>query len=172
METLRSVRRHQVAEIARAMKPEELAAFHAAYHWCFAGGMQSVFIQDANSLIIKTAELVEILTHLKMRFPAIQRITSYARSHTLARKSVEELRDLRDAGLNRIHVGLESGSDEILKRVRKGVTKQIHVEAGIRVKEAGIELSEYFMPGLGGRALSEENALPVKSRAKWSKVWK
>lgn len=159
VETLRNVRRHEIAKIAEAMKSEDLPAFHAAYHWCFVGGMQSVFLQDANSLIIKTAELVEILKHLKMRFPAVRRITSYARSHTLARKSVEELRALREAGLNRIHVGLESGSDEILKRVRKGVTQTMHVQAGRRVKEAGIELSEYFMPGLGGKALSQENAV-------------
>ncbi|MCP4663578.1 MAG: radical SAM protein [bacterium] len=159
VERLRNVRRHEVGDVAKAVEPDAQPAFAAAYQWCFVGGLKSVFIQDANSLIIKTAELVEILNHLTMRFPAVKRITSYARSHTLARRTAEELQALRDAGLNRIHVGLESGSDEILKRVRKGVTKEMHIQAGRKVKKAGIELSEYFMPGLGGRALSEENAL-------------
>jgi hypothetical protein len=89
----------------------------------------------------------------------VKRITSYARSHTLARISDERLRQLKEAGLNRIHVGLESGSDKILKYVNKGSTKEQHIKAGLNVKKAEIELSEYIMPGLGGKTLSELNAL-------------
>ena len=73
--------------------------------------------------------------------------------------SVEDLIALREAGLTRIHVGLESGSNLVLKMVRKGASKDIHVQAGLKVKEAGMELSEYIMPGLGGRGLSEEHAV-------------
>jgi len=133
-------------------------AFKAALNWV-SGGMRSVFIQDANSLIIKPLDLVEILTHLKTRFPWVERITSYARSHTIARISDNHLKAIRDAGLNRIHIGLESGSDTVLKMVQKGVTKKTHIKAGLKVKKAGMELSEYVMPGLGGRAYSEEHAL-------------
>lgn len=149
------------SDITKAMEnlsEAESPAFHAALHW-FAGGLKSVFIQDANSLIIKPSELADILKHLKNRFPWVERITSYARSSTVARISDEDLKAIRDAGLNRIHIGLESGSDKVLEMVRKGVTKEKHIQAGLKVKRAGMELSEYVMPGLGGVALSQEHAL-------------
>lgn len=133
-------------------------AFNAALNWV-AGGMQSVFIQDANSLIIKPSDLVTILAHLKMRFPWIERITSYARSHTIARISDNDLKAIKTAGLNRIHIGLESGSDNVLKMTQKGVTKETHIKAGLKVRKAGMELSEYVMPGLGGKVFSEEHAV-------------
>ena len=133
-------------------------AFNAALNW-FAGGMNSVFIQDADSLIIKPSNLVEILIHLKKQFPWVERVTSYARSHTIARIKDPDLKAIRDAGLNRIHIGLESGSDKVLKMVKKGVTKETHVKAGLKVKKAGMELSEYIMPGLGGREYSKIHAL-------------
>ncbi len=133
-------------------------AFNAALNW-FAGGMNSVFIQDANSLIIKPSSLVEILIHLKKHFPWVERVTSYARSHTIARIKDSDLKAIRDAGLNRIHIGLESGSDKVLKMCKKGVTKETHVKAGLKVKKAGMELSEYIMPGLGGREYSKIHAL-------------
>jgi hypothetical protein len=133
-------------------------AFNAALNWA-RDGMRSVFIQDANSLVIKPSDLVEILTHLKTRFPWVERITSYARSHTIARISDDNLKAIRDAGLNRIHIGLESGSDTVLKMTQKGVTKETHIKAGLKVKKAGMELSEYVMPGLGGKAYSKEHAV-------------
>jgi len=137
---------------------DEEAAFHAALNW-FSNGMKSIFIQDANSLIIKPAHMVRILTHLKKCFPQIKRITSYARSHTIARISQEDLKTIRSAGLNRIHIGLESGSDEVLKLMKKGATQNDHINAGLKVKNANMELSEYVMPGLGGKELSEKHAL-------------
>ncbi|MFP4533203.1 MAG: radical SAM protein [Desulfobacterales bacterium] len=136
----------------------ERQAFMAALNW-YAAGMESVFLQDANSLIIKPQNMIEILRHLRERFPQIVRITSYARSHTVTRIKDEELKEMRSAGLNRIHIGLESGSDEVLDMVRKGTTKEKHIKAGQKVVRAGIELSEYIMPGLGGRALSRTHAL-------------
>ena len=133
-------------------------AFNAALNWA-RDGMRSVFIQDANSLIIKPSDFVEILTHLKMRFPWVERITSYARSHTIARISDDNLKAIKNAGLNRIHIGLESGSDNVLKMTQKGVSKETHIKAGLKVKKAGMELSEYVMPGLGGNAYSKEHAV-------------
>ena len=131
--------------------------FNAALSW-FSGGMRSVFLQDANSLIIKPPDLLEILLYLKMRFPWVERITSYARSHTIARIKDRDLKSFKDAGLNRIHIGLESGSDRVLKMAKKGGTKETHIKAGLKVKKAGMELSEYIMPGLGGKAYSEVHA--------------
>jgi len=133
------------------------AAMHAAYHFV-AGGMKSIFLQDGNSLIIKPDDLITILRHLTLTFPGVERITSYARSHTIARISDENLQKMAEAGLNRIHIGMESGSDAVLKRVKKGVDKATQITAGQKVKRAGMELSEYIMPGLGGKALSENHA--------------
>lgn len=146
-----------VRDLAPYVRADEENAFYAALNW-FASGMKSIFLQDANSLIIKPADLTDILLHLQKCFPLAERITSYARSHTIARIKDEDLKAFREAGLNRIHIGLESGSDEVLKLVRKGTTKEIHIKAGLKVKQAGMELSEYVMPGLGGQKLSEIHA--------------
>jgi len=133
-------------------------AFYAALNW-YAAGMESVFLQDANSMIISPEEMIEILQHLRTRFPGVVRITAYARSHTVARIADDRLKAIAKAGLNRLHIGMESGSDAVLKMVQKGTTKQQHVKAGKKAVAAGIELSEYVMPGLGGRALSRSHAL-------------
>ncbi|MCP4119523.1 MAG: radical SAM protein [Desulfobacteraceae bacterium] len=133
-------------------------SFYSALNW-YRGGMASVFLQDANTLIIKPDDLVEILNYLRRQFPGIQRITSYARSHTIARISDADMARFAAAGLNRIHIGMESAADEVLEFVKKGVDKKTHIKAGLRVKRAGIELSEYFMPGLGGAGFSRNNAL-------------
>ncbi|MCU0599045.1 MAG: radical SAM protein [Desulfobacterales bacterium] len=151
------ISRQDIQNYANGLNPEDRPAFHAALNW-FACGMRSIFLQDANSLIIKPQDLIEILNHLKARFPWIHRITSYARSHTVARISDSDMTAIGKAGLNRIHIGLESGSDEVLKRVKKGVNKAAQINAGKKVKKAGIELSEYVMPGLGGEDLSEIHA--------------
>ncbi len=124
-----------------------------------ANGMQSVFLQDGNSLIIKPDDMVLILGRLKEFFPEIKRITSYARSKTLSKIEDEDLKRIADTGLNRIHVGMESGSDKVLESVKKGSDKATQILAGQKVKRAGMELSEYFMPGLGGKELSRDNAL-------------
>ncbi len=152
------ISRKDIQQAAEKSEPDQLHAFNAAFSW-ITGGMRSIFIQDANSLIIKPADLVEILKHLKKRFSKVERITSYARSHTVARIKDTDLEAIKEAGLNRIHIGLESGSDQVLKMVKKGVTKETHIKAGLKVKKAGIELSEYIMPGLGGRKYSEIHAL-------------
>jgi hypothetical protein len=127
--------------------------------WLYMGG-KNVFFQDANSITVPNAELVELLTYLKKVFPNVSRVTSYARSSTIAkRKSVAELRELRGAGLTRLHVGLESGSDVVLRYVHKGVTGDQHIAAGRKVIASGIELSEYVIIGLGGRNWWREHAL-------------
>ncbi len=136
----------------------DLQALHAAANF-FANGMESIFIQDGNSLVIKPDDIICILQHLKEAFPKVERVTSYARSHTIARISDENLSRMASAGLNRIHIGMESGADQVLKMVKKGTDKATQIVAGQKVKRAGIELSEYFMPGLGGKTLTRENAL-------------
>jgi hypothetical protein len=122
-----------------------------------AGG-RTAFLQDANSLVLPPEKLARILRRLRAAFPTLDRVTTYARSQTAARRGVRELATLREAGLDRVHVGLESGSDRVLALVDKGVTGAEHIEGGLAIKEAGLSLSEYVMPGLGGRALSDEHA--------------
>ena len=87
-------------------------------------GARTVFLQDANSLIMRTPELVEVIRYLKETFPSIERVTSYARSKTTAKKSPEEFKELHEAGLSRLHVGLESGYDAVLEDMQKGVTAE------------------------------------------------
>ncbi len=152
------LRSDQLDQLAARVDPADGAAFGAALNWFVGGRLKSVFLQDADSLVMKPDELVEILRHLKRRFPFVERITSYTRARTVAARKLADLQAIRAAGLNRIHVGLESGSDEVLRLVAKGCTRQMHIDAGRKAKTAGFELSEYYMPGLGGRALSEAHA--------------
>ena len=125
----------------------------------YKGMIRSAFLQDADSLVLKTSDILEILTYAKEKFPGLERITTYARATTLKRKTVEELKELCKAGLTRIHVGLESGSANVLKMIRKGITPEDIVEGGKKVVEAGMSLSEYIMPGVGGKTMSAENAV-------------
>ncbi len=127
------------------------------YHWLLSGA-RTVFLQDANSLIMKTDALVDVLVYLRQIFPSINRVTTYARSKTLVRKSLQELKAIREAGLDRLHVGLETGDDELLKRINKGVTAEGHIKAGTKAMEAGFQLSEYWMPGLGGKQFWKNHA--------------
>jgi radical SAM superfamily enzyme YgiQ (UPF0313 family) len=133
-------------------------AFRNVALWLYSGG-ENVFLQDANSLIMRTNELVEVLNFLKTTFPGIKRITSYARSNTVTKKSLEELREVHQAGLSRLHIGLESGYDPLLQYMDKGVTAAEHVAGGRKVKESGISLSEYVILGLGGKTMWREHAL-------------
>jgi len=152
------ITRDVVHKVSEGVETGEEHPFRAAVHW-LRGGMSSVFLQDANSLVLKPGDLCAILEHIMKCFPWIERITSYARAQTISRMKQEDLNAIRRAGLNRIHIGLESGSDTVLQMMKKGVTKEQHIAAGLRVREAGMELSEYVMPGLGGRRYSREHAL-------------
>lgn len=132
--------------------------FRGIAAWLYYG-TGACFLQDADNLVMRTDDLVEVLTFLREKFPEIKRVTTYSRSRTIVRKSAEALRKIREAGLDRVHVGLETGYDPLLKLVKKGVTGAQHVEAGRKVIEAGMELSEYVMPGLGGQELWKEHAV-------------
>jgi radical SAM superfamily enzyme YgiQ (UPF0313 family) len=131
---------------------------HNVALWLATGG-KSAFLQDSNTLIMRTSELIRVLTFLRQTFPNLKRVTTYGRSHTAARKSLAELKQLKDAGLDRIHIGLETGHDSLLVYMEKGCTAKNHIEGGRKVKEAGISLCEYVMPGLGGKKMSQEHAL-------------
>ena len=138
--------------------PNYSNAYRGVASWLYFG-TGACFLQDADNLVMKTRDLVEVLGFLREKLPEITRVTTYSRSRTIVRKSVESLKEIREAGLDRIHVGLETAYDPLLKFMKKGVSAAQHVEAGRKVLEAGIELSEYIMPGLGGQALWKEHAV-------------
>ena len=126
--------------------------------WLLSGG-KTAFIQDGNSLIMPPQDLIQALTHLKTTFPSINRITTYGRARTIAQRSLEDLKAIRAAGLDRVHLGLETGDDELLKQIKKGVDGQGHITGGQKAMAAGFQVSEYWMPGLGGKEMSEQHAL-------------
>jgi hypothetical protein len=135
--------------------PEQAsAARHTLYNvagWLANGGAR-VFLQDANALVMKTGELAGALKYLQRCFPSVTAVTSYARSKTCAQKSAAELQELKDAGLSWVFVGIESGNDEVLKRMRKGAAKKDHMDAGRKIISSGIRMAAFVMPGLGGGA--------------------
>jgi radical SAM superfamily enzyme YgiQ (UPF0313 family) len=137
---------------------EEVLSDIAAMKEQHGDGPRTVFLQDANPLLTKPDDLVEIVATIRSTFPKVERITAYARSHTLARRSPEDLRRIREAGLDRLHVGMESGCDGVLRMVSKGSTRDEQIKGGRRAREAGFELSEYIMPGLGGRRWTDAHA--------------
>lgn len=131
--------------------------FPMLYQWLLSGG-KTAFLQDANSLIMKTEPLVAALKYLRETFSSIKRVTSYARSKTLAQKSPETLERIQKAGLDRLHLGLESGDEEVLKMIKKGATPESHIKGGQKAVQAGFQVSEYWMPGVGGKNLWEKHA--------------
>jgi len=133
-------------------------SFRSVAYWLACGG-NTVFLQDANSLMLSTDSLLAVLEHIRQTFPQVTRVTSYARGSTLKSKSLEDFIRLRGAGLSRLHVGMESGSDRVLKLIRKGVTSEQVIEGGKRVVQSGISLCLYVMPGMGGTELSLEHAI-------------
>lgn len=124
-----------------------------------AGGGRKVFLQDADSLIMKTAEMAEVLAHLRSVFPAVDRITTYARSRTVIKKSAEELAGLAGLGLRRVHMGMESGSDAVLDLIKKGARGEDHIQAARKLKEAGISVCQYVILGMGGTTWAKEHPL-------------
>ncbi|MBW1708964.1 MAG: radical SAM protein [Deltaproteobacteria bacterium] len=133
-------------------------SFLSVIAWLYYG-TQAVFLQDANNIILKADDLAQMLDYLNQKIPGISRITTYARSQTAARKSLEDLQKIREAGLSRVHIGLETGYDPLLKYMKKGVNAEAHIIGGRKIIEAGMELSEYYMPGLGGSAMWKEHAI-------------
>ncbi len=126
--------------------------------WLTNEGVKTAFIGDSDSLIMKTSDLLEVIEYLRQTFPSLERVTSYARAKTVLRKTPEEMSQLRQAGLTRLHLGLETGDDELLKFIDKGSTAQEMIEAGKQVKESGISLSEYVILGMGGQDKWEQHA--------------
>ncbi|PNX46836.1 MAG: radical SAM protein [Thermoplasmata archaeon M9B1D] len=119
--------------------------------------INAVFFPSGNTIIMKTEDFVEILKYTKKLFPNLKRITIYGSAQYIVKKGLDDLKKIAKAGLSRIHVGLESGDDIILKKVKKGSTQEIQIKAGLLIKKVGIELSEYVVLGLGGKKRTKEH---------------
>lgn len=135
----------------------ENSSFITVFNWLSSGG-RTAFLQDADSMSIRPPEFMAALKHLRETLTSLTRVTTYARSKTLARRKPEELRMIREAGLDRLHIGLETGDDEVLTLVRKGVTSAEQIEGGRKAVAAGFQVSEYWMPDLGGRERWRQHA--------------
>jgi radical SAM superfamily enzyme YgiQ (UPF0313 family) len=133
---------------------EDIDAAQELYH----DVTRTVFIGDSNSIIIKTEDFIKILQALYRAFPHIERLTSYARAKTICKKSTEDLKKLREAGLTRLHVGLETGDRELLSITQKGATPEEMITAGVKAKEAGFEYSLYVLLGIGGEQCWKQHA--------------
>lgn len=119
----------------------------------------TIFFPDGNTIVMKTDQLLEIFEYAHELFPHLQRITVYGSARFVSKKSLTELERLHQAGLKRIHMGMESGDAVTLERLQKGTTPEQIIDAGQKIKQAGIELSEYYLVGAGGDTRSHDHAI-------------
>lgn len=125
----------------------------------YAGYIDKVFLADGDALVMKTEDLLTILSAVRRLFPQVTRVASYGTAQDILRKSEEELKQLKDAGLGIVYVGAETGDNEILKYINKGVTAEEVIAAGQKLKRCGIHTSVTLISGLGGRGKVKEHAL-------------
>jgi radical SAM superfamily enzyme YgiQ (UPF0313 family) len=125
----------------------------------YGSGLEKIFLLDSNAMIIKTPELLKIVRKCHEAFPHLKQVSCYACAGDILRKSDSELRELRDAGLNLVFLGLESGDQEVLDLINKGVTVQDQVDSIVKAEKAGIRTSVTVIIGLGGRKLSRQHAI-------------
>nr|MBP8237454.1 radical SAM protein [Pseudomonas sp.] len=120
--------------------------------------VQRVFLADGDALVMPTRRLLTILQAIREHMPEVERVSSYCLPRNLRKKSVDELKELADAGLRMAYVGCESGDDEVLARVNKGETYESSLSALDKLGQAGITRSVMILNGLGGTTLSEQHA--------------
>lgn len=138
-----------------------LAELEREIEWAAAQGVDArkVFLADGDALIAKTSFLLALLAKLRASLPGLQRVSCYASPQALAVRSVDEMRALREAGLSLYYLGIESGHDDVLARIAKGVDSAEMVRVAQKAHAAGVKLSTMILLGAGGRALSREHAL-------------
>jgi len=122
------------------------------------GRIEKIFLCDGDALILPMRKLVPILESINTHIKGVKRIGLYANTKSILRKTPEELAQLRDLGVKIAYLGLETGNDDILQAIRKGATSRQTVEAGRKIKEAGITLSVTVLLGIGGKTRSMEHA--------------
>lgn len=121
--------------------------------------VKRIFIADGDALAIKTEELIKILSFIRERFPECERVGIYGSPKTILSKTSQELEQLKSLGLGIIYLGVESGSEKILRNINKGVTREEMIQAGKKVVKSGIKLSITLISGIGGRENSLDHSL-------------
>ena len=129
----------------------------------YGGHIRRIFLADGDALIVKTEMLIQILTYIWEKFPNLERVTAYGTTQDILHKSEEELMQLKAAGLDMVYMGIESGDPQVLKDVKKGVTREEMIEAGRKLKRCGILCSATLISGLGGRQRLREHAIASAS---------
>lgn len=120
---------------------------------------ERIFLADGDALVLKTEDLIEILRTIKKYYPNVNRVSSYATAQDINRKSLDELKRLREEGLEMLYIGFETGDEELLKEIKKGITYEEYVTAMKKAKEAGFKTSVTIIAGLGGVEGMEKNAV-------------
>jgi radical SAM superfamily enzyme YgiQ (UPF0313 family) len=108
---------------------------------------------------MQTKDLIEILETLKQAFPSLRQISSYGRAQTMVKKSARAIKEICDAGLNKLYCGMESGSRKVLGKIRKGITPESIIKSARMARDAGMHTTQFIILGLGGTELSETHAL-------------
>lgn len=125
----------------------------------YGSSVEKIFFGDGNTILMKTEHLIDLLNYSNKLFPNLKRITMYGSVQYINLKTLDEFKTLKKAGLTRIHSGMESGDDEVLKLINKGFSSKEIIKAGQQVKHSDIELSLYYIVGIGGTELSYKHAV-------------
>jgi len=120
---------------------------------------ETCFLQDGDSFVMRTKDLIEILKTLGTAFPSLKRISSYGRAQTMVKKPLSDMRDICDAGLNKLYCGMESGSAQVLEQVKKGITPESIIRSASMARKAGMNTTQFIILGLGGQTLSNTHAI-------------
>ena len=122
-------------------------------------GFQKVFLADGDAFVLSTKKLLEICNEINFNFPKVRRISSYALPSNINKKSIEELKQLKNAGIEMLYIGLESGDNNVLEMVSKNETYQSSKDALLKLKKVGIKASVMILTGLGGNKYSQQHAV-------------
>ena len=132
---------------------------HAAKQYFNGHPFETCFLQDGDSFVMQTKDLIEVLKTLKTAFPSLKQISSYGRAQTMVKKSPSAMKDIFEAGLNKLYCGMESGSLQVLERIKKGITPASIIKSAHMAKQAGMNTTQFIIMGLGGTELSETHAI-------------
>jgi radical SAM superfamily enzyme YgiQ (UPF0313 family) len=139
--------------------PEIKKDILAAKEYFSGHPFETCFLQDGDSFVMQTEDLIDVLKTLKTVFPSLKQISSYGRAQTMIKKSLSAIKDIFEAGLNKLYCGMESGSLQVLERIKKGITPTSIIKSAHMAKQAGMNTTQFIIMGLGGTELSEIHAI-------------
>lgn len=146
-------RKFRIRPLEDIIKDLELGREH------YGENVEKIFFSDGNTILMKTNDLLRLLNYCNKLFPNLKRITMYGSAQYINLKTLDEFVKLKKAGLSRIHCGMESGDDDVLRLMNKGFSSEEMLKAGTLIKKVNIELSLYYIVGLGGTDLSKKHAV-------------